>query len=244
MGNERLRSAMDHVGVTIESLAREVQVDPKTVQRWLAGRIPHARHRWSVAERVNEDEEFLWPGARRRPADAMGSLAELVGVYAYRSDVEPNRWWALITGAQSQIDLMGYTLYFLPEQHPDLIRVLSRKCTEGCRIRLLVANPESASMQHREVEEHAPITLSARLQTSLIAFQPLLELEGAQLRYQDVPLYNSVFRFDDEMLVTPHLYATAGHKAPLLHLRRLSPNGLFDRFAEHFEAIWAASDPS
>jgi hypothetical protein len=31
-----------------------------------------------------------------------------------------------------------------------------------------------------------------------------------QLRYQDVPLYNSVFRFDDEMFVTPHLYGTQG----------------------------------
>ncbi|WP_152186426.1 helix-turn-helix domain-containing protein [Segeticoccus rhizosphaerae] len=244
MGNQRLRSAMDHAGVTIEGLARDIEVDPKTVQRWLAGRIPHARHRWAVADRVDEDEEFLWPGARRRPAEALGSVAELVAAYAYRSDAEPSRWWTLITGAQNRIDLMGYTLYFLPEQHPDLIRVLSQKCAAGCRIRMMVASPEAESLQLREVEEHAPITLSARLQTSLIAFKPLLACDGAQLRYQDVPLYNSVFRFDDEMFMTPHLYATPGHKAPLLHLRRLGPNGLFDRFAEHFEAIWAASEPA
>ena len=243
MGNERLRSSMDHVGLTIEGLARDVEVDPKTVQRWIAGRVPHARHRWSVAERVAEDEEFLWPGARRRPTDAVGSTAELVGAYAYRSDVEPSQWWTLITGATTKIDLMGYTLYFLPEQHPDLVRVLSKKCAEGCRIRLLVASPESDTMQHRELEEHAPITLAARLETSLMAFQPLLTCESAELRYQDVPLYNSVFRFDDQMFVTPHLYAMPGHKAPLLHLRRLSANGLFARFVEHFEAIWTTSDP-
>jgi hypothetical protein len=65
-----------------------------------------------------------------------------------------------------------------------------------------------------------------------------MDCDGFELRYQDVPLYNSVFRFDDEMLVTPHLFATPGSMAPLLHLRRLGPRGMFARFSEHFDAIW------
>ena len=67
MGNERLRAAMDRAGITIESVARDVEVDPKTVQRWLGGRIPHARHRWAVAERLDEHEEFFWPDSGNRP---------------------------------------------------------------------------------------------------------------------------------------------------------------------------------
>lgn len=244
MANERLRAVMDRAGLTIEGLARDADVDPKTVQRWLGGRVPHARHRWAVAERVDENEEFLWPGARRRQTDALGAAAELVAAYPYRTDVEPRRWWDLITGAQAQIDLLGYTLYFLPQQHPDLVPVLTDKCKSGCRIRLMVASPGSASLRRRDEEEHEPITLLARLQTSLRAFQPLLTCGGAELRYQDAPLYNSVFRFDDEMFVTPHLYATPGHAAPLLHLRRLGPSGLFSRFAGHFEGIWADSTPA
>jgi hypothetical protein len=70
----------------------------------------------------------------------------------------------------------------------------------------------------------------------------LLDEDGFELRYQDIPLYNSVFRFDDEMLVTPHLMATPGSQAPMLHLRRLSSDGVFSRFAGHFETVWAASD--
>ncbi|OLB77090.1 MAG: hypothetical protein AUI14_17235 [Actinobacteria bacterium 13_2_20CM_2_71_6] len=64
-----------------------------------------------------------------------------------------------------------------------------------------------------------------------------------ELRLQDVPLYNSVFRFDDDMFVTPHLYATPGASAPLLHLRKLGTGGLFSRFADHFDAIWATTTP-
>jgi hypothetical protein len=70
-----------------------------------------------------------------------------------------------------------------------------------------------------------------------------LDCPGVEIRFQDSPLYNSVFRFDDQMLVTPHLYGTQGSAAPLLHLRRLGPNGLFSRFAAHFEAIWAHTTP-
>lgn len=243
MANDRLRTAMDRAGVSAEHLARQIGTDPKTVQRWISGRLPHPRNRWEVAQRLDESVEFLWPEARHRQTDARTAADELVAAYTYRADVEVSRWWNLITGAHSRIDLLGYTLYFLPQQHPELIPVLRDKCEQGCQIRLIVASQESENLRQREEEEHVAITLVARVQSSLAAFRPLLQDGCAQLRYQDAPLYNSIFRFDDEMFVTPHLYATPGHSAPLLHVRRLGDSGLFSRFTSHFEAIWDASEP-
>lgn len=243
MSNERLRLAVARADLSVEQLARQVGVDPKTVQRWLTGRVPHPRHRWSVAELVAENEEFLWPGARRQDADATSAAAELVAAYGYRSELDPKRWWDLITRADRQIDLLGFTLYFLPQQHPELIDVLGAKLDAGCRLRVALANPESQHVVWRDSEEGQAITIVARIQSSLDAFRPLLEHKSASFRFQEAPLYNSVFRFDDEMLVTPHLYATPGHSAPLLHLRRLMPNGLFSRFSTHFEAVWADAVP-
>jgi hypothetical protein len=243
MANERLRAAMDRARVSVEQAARQSGVDPKTVQRWLAGRVPHPRHRWAVAELLDEDEEFLWPGARRRQGDALGAAAEVVGAYAYRADLDAGRWWAFFNRAERQIDLLGYTLYFLPQQHPSLVDVLSEKCERGCKVRIAIADPKSEHVRRRDEEERQPITLVARIRSSLQAFEPLLDCPGADLRFQDVPLYNSVFRFDDEMLVTPHLFGTAGHAAPLLHLRRIGPSGLFSRFAAHFESIWSETQP-
>jgi hypothetical protein len=43
------------------------------------------------------------------------------------------------------------------------------------------------------------------------------------------------------MFVTPHLYGLHGSRAPLLHLRRLGPDGIFANFAAHFEAVWATT---
>jgi transcriptional regulator with XRE-family HTH domain len=241
MANDRLRSALAHHGLTVEGVARLTDVDPKTAQRWVSGRVPHPRHRWRIAAELDEDEEFLWPSARRPQAEGATAAAELVAAYSYRTDVDPNQWWRLITTATKQIDLLGYTLYFLPHQHPQLISVLKAKCEAGCKGRLIMADPDSDQVRRRDEEEREAITLVARIASSMKEFAPLLECTGADLRYQDAPLYNSVFRFDDEMFVTPHLYATPGRAAPLLHLRRLGPNGMFSRFAAHFEGLWADS---
>lgn len=243
VSNERLTATMSASRLSVDELARTVEVDPKTVQRWLSGRTPHRTHRYAVAELLGEAEEYLWPGVSRRPADGQGSAAELVAAYPHRTDLSPHRWWSLFKQAEGQIDLLGYTLYFLPHQHPELVDLLLDKCQQGCRVRIAVADPDSEYVARRDEEEGEAITLVARIQSSLQAFRPLLGNENADLRFQDAPLYNSVFRFDDQMLVTPHLYATPGRAAPVLHLTRLGPSGIFSRFSAHFEAIWSDSRP-
>ncbi|SFC96568.1 hypothetical protein SAMN04487968_1177 [Nocardioides terrae] len=241
MSNERLQAGLARAGLTNEVVADRTGVDPKTVQRWLKGRVPHPRSRFVIAELLEEDEEFLWPGVRR--LDPSTSVAaELVAAYAYRSELDLKRWWEFFVRAERQIDLLGFTLYFLPQQHPGLVDLLGQKIDDGCRIRAALADPSSPHVQWRDDEEHLAITVKVRIKSALDAFAPLIE-RGAEFRFQDAPLYNSIFRFDDEMLLTPHLYATPGHSAPLLHMRRLMSNGLFSRFASHFEAVWSDAKP-
>jgi hypothetical protein len=243
MTNERLHASLARSGLTVEVVADRAEVDPKTVRQWLRGRVPHPRHRWSVAALVGEDEEFLWPDAQRPISDGHASSAELVSTFPRRSNVESSRWRVLINGAKQQIDLLGYTLYFLPQQVPELVEVLAEKCEEGCRVRILMADPDCEQVRLRDEEEQEPITIVARIHTSLRAFEPLRSCSNAELHFQTAPLYNSVYRFDDEMFVTPHLYATPGHSAPLMHFRRLGPNGVFSRFAAHYEGLWSDSRP-
>lgn len=243
MTNERLKVALHRAGLTNETVARAIGVDPKTVDRWLGGRTPHPRHRWAIAVQVGEDEEYLWPDARRSVPSNGGAAAEVVAAYAYRSDLDSHRWWKLFQRAERQIDLLGYTLYFLPQQHPGLADLLREKAKAGCQVRLCLADPESDNVLARDEEEREAITLVARIASTLHWLEPLLEEDGIEARFQQAPLYSSIFRFDDQMLVTPHLYAIPGHAAPLLHLRRLGSNGVFSRFATHFEGIWAHTRP-
>lgn len=65
--NEVLRIAIAAAGETAESLAFQVQVDPKTAGRWISqGRLPHPRHRAAVATVLKRDAAELWPEPYRR----------------------------------------------------------------------------------------------------------------------------------------------------------------------------------
>lgn len=239
MANERLRAAVHRRRATTEAVAVAVGVDPKTVHRWIGGRVPHPRHRWAVARFLHEDAEFLWPGAAKAPDDPTAiARAEIVNAYSFRSDLPTSTWWSLVKRAEKHIDLLGYTLYFLPLQHPELITTLEKKSQDGCEIRMVIADPRSRHVTDRDKEEDLAMTLGVRIQTTMKYLSPLFDCPGFELRAQDRPLYNSVFRFDGEMPVTPHLHATPGSAAPLLHLRRLGSDGLWSRFMSHFDSIW------
>jgi hypothetical protein len=54
----------------------------------------------------------------------------------------------------------------------------------------------------------------------------------------------SVFRFDNDALVTPHLARLVGHDSPLLHVRKYSGSGMFARFSEHAEDLWSRAVPT
>jgi len=245
MSNERLRAAMNRAMVSADEIARVAEVDPKTAYRWLSpGRTPHPRHRWAIAKLLGADEQYLWPDASRRAVGVgAGGSDELVAAYAHRSDVPTAVWWEVFSAATHSIDLLGYTLYFLSLQHPDLVSVMQAKCQAGIKVRAIIADPDSEHVAYRDREERTPLTLGVRIKTTLDAWRPLLVESGFELRYQDAPLYNSVFRFDETMFVTPHLYGVPGSQAPLMHLRRVAANGLYSRFATHFDAIWSASRP-
>src|SRR5215211_2491395 len=99
MANERLRSAMAKAQADVEAITQATGVDPKTVQRWLTGRVPHPRHRFLIADQLGENEEAIWPGARRTQPGGASAAAEIVAAYPFRADVDTGRWWSLIDGA-------------------------------------------------------------------------------------------------------------------------------------------------
>lgn len=235
--NERLRVAMTARGIEIEAVARRVDVDPKTVQRWLGGRLPHPRHRWKLCDILGQSEQELWPGVG---LGASGShhTSEIVAAYAHRADAPSQLWSALLNRVCTNIDLLGYAMLFFPEQHPELAQVIEKKCASGLRVRIALADPDSAEVVARDSLEGLGGTLPARIRSTVGHLKPLFGNTGVELRYHDVPLYNASYRFDDQMLVTPYLYRLHGYQHPLLHLKRLGPAGIFESYAQQFEAIW------
>jgi transcriptional regulator with XRE-family HTH domain len=241
MRNERLRAALTRSGVSIGELAEFCQVDPKTVQRWLGGRVPFPRHRLKLAQRLGVEESYLWPEAAG-PA-AAGNAAEIMGAYAHRANVPLQLWQTLLTGARNKIDLVGCALLFFPEQHPNLTQLIREKGHAGCMTRLAVADPDGAHTSERDEMEGLGGTLPDRIRTTLKHFVEVDGAPGFEARLHDVHLYAAMYRFDDDLIVTPYLVGAHGYQHPALHLRRLGPSGLFEQYAGQIDYVWQRSRP-
>jgi transcriptional regulator with XRE-family HTH domain len=222
-------------------LAEFLDVHPNTVNRWTTGAsVPHPHRREDIAERLNVPASRLWPEV----VEPSPALAEILNAYPHRSDAPSEVWADIIRHGSEQVDFVGYAMGFVLDNDPRMAQRLIGLESLGARIRICLADPDCYQVQARDAEEQLNGTLKGRIVNSLAMFRNALDgLVGAEIRLHEAPLYNSVFRFGNQMLVTPHLYGTLGSQAPLLHLQRRDGDGLFDRFAHHFELIWASANP-
>ena len=60
---------------------------------------------------------------------------------------------------------------------------------------------------------------------------------------QRATLYNSIFVYDEEMLINQHVYGMYGYMAPILHLRKIEGGDFFDMYIQSFERVWEISTP-
>ncbi|WP_424213545.1 DUF5919 domain-containing protein [Streptomyces sp. BI20] len=237
--NHALRRAMASAKMTERQLADVCGVDAKTVGRWIAdpARIPHARHRWAAGDALGEEESTLWPNAVRS-ALATGPDKEVVQVFPYRSAAPAALWRSLVTKSRRELVFAGYTNYFLWLEQANFAGALRRKAQAGCRVRFLIGDPDSPVTEAREAEEGVPLTLSTRIAVTLAELEKLRDVPAIEGRFETGHVNLSVFRFDDEMIVTPILARHVGHDSPMMHLRRCRADGMFDRFAAHVEELW------
>ncbi|MYV52661.1 XRE family transcriptional regulator [Streptomyces sp. SID3212] len=243
--NERLHSVLAQRGVPPESLAEVCEVDPKTVGRWLGGRVPHPRHRFRVAQHLRVEETFLWP----TPQPAVGNPGakldtELVGTYPNRASVPRDTWLSLLQGARQEIALLVFSGTFFAQSNPRVAKMLAERAAAGVRVRLCFGDSAGQAVATRGREEGiGGDTLAAKIRASLTYYRPLLSETACEVRLHDTTLYTSLFRYDDTLLANPHVWGQPASANPVLHLKRVDAAGWFDNYAQSFEAVWAGARP-
>ena len=81
--------------------------------------------------------------------------------------------------------------------------------------------------------------MAGRVAAVLARYRPLADV--VQIRLHDTPLYNSIYRFDDELLVNLHVYGLLAY-TPCVHIRRIAGQ-FFNTYLESFERVWASARP-
>lgn len=238
MPNEQLRATMADRGMTAQALAEAVEVDPKTVERWLnADRVPFTRFAVRVGQVLEVDPVTLWPTLRRgRVGKSVPS--DVVAVYAQRAEVSPATWRDFFAQAGSAIDILVYAANHLHESVPGFGQMLAVKARAGVRIRVALGDPAAPQIAQRGAEEPFGHGIESRCELALLHYRPLLDIPGVEIRTHGTTLYNSIYRVDDEALVNTHLWGANAFTAPIWHLRKRDGGGLFHAYTQSFEQVW------
>lgn len=230
--NESLRRALLRARLTEEDVAARLQVDPKTVRRWLEGRVPYARHRWILASTLGLDEADLWPqldSSRSWPP-------EVQAVYPRCEDVPRENWLRLFGLARERIDILAVSGLFLAAD-PDVWAIMVGQATAGVKERICLRNPEA-------LDDEPPESLSASpadIENALARFASLPQYGDVEVRVHAKQLNSSIYRADGESLVTSGIYGIPPTQIPVLHLSQTRDGDLFESYLKSFEDVWASA---
>lgn len=243
MANERLRAALLERGVTPDQLAAAVEVDVKTIERWITrNRTPYRRHRYAVAAFLKMEESYLWPDALSAEQVAGASESEILNVFPHRWTV-PNELWArLFESAEREIGVLVYSGLFVSEDM-GIQRIFRSKADAGVRVRILLGDPASEQVAQRGADEGVDEAMAAKIKNALVMYKPLRAVDGIEFRLHDTILYNSIYRADEQLLVNTHIYGYTASHAPVLQLRRVAGGTMVNNYLDSFEKVWDRATP-
>src|ERR1700685_1352262 len=117
-----------------DDVAARLGVDPKTVRRWLSGRVPYPSSRAALANLVGADEADLWPEARG-PLTGRSRPEELGAIYPHRWAIPRDVWARFLESAEHEIGVLAYSALFLAED-AGLLGIINNKARNVARGRI------------------------------------------------------------------------------------------------------------
>src|SRR4051794_20485236 len=242
MPNDRLRDALHRQGLTALSIAELVGVDPKTAERWITqDRVPYPKYRSAIAAHLRESETYLRPAAYSPERTSQVAQSELVHIYPRRGAVPNEIWQRLLDQANRQVGILVYGGLCLPEQNPRWVSTLREKAEGGVQVEILLGDPDGNQVAERGADEGIGDSMASKVRNVLAFYKELRDLDNVAIYFHNTTLYNSIYRFDDDMLVNTHLYGTPAAYAPVLHLRRLAGGELFENYTSSFNRVLSRS---
>jgi hypothetical protein len=239
--NQRLHDAICESGKRLKDVAEAVDADAKTVERWITtGRLPRLAAQQKVSKLLGVPESVLWPDA---PGVAYGT-SELVGIYPTRKELPPATVSSMLEAAHEHIDVLAYAALWLWDTVPQFTGRIVQKIGDGASVRICLGDPQSDAVALRGQEESAGDGMASRCHIAVNYAAVIQRANPEAVRQSCAVLYNSIFRFDDEVLVNAHFWGNPAADSPVYHFRRHGANGIATNAIASFERVWEDAQPA
>jgi hypothetical protein len=247
--NEALRERVRGRNLSDRRFADGVGVSLKTVHRWLADLDHHVREENArrAAEILGCTPHDLWPqqyppsAETHPPAGCVKPFKPTV--YATRSQIPVGLWQEHFVDAQHSVDILVFAATFLFDTVDGFVDTLVDATERGITVRLLIGDPEGASMILRGQEEDIGEAVIARCRTTVELLASRATISGLQIRMHQTTLYTSMFRVDDDMIVNFHIYGSPGRNNPVMVFARADEPRLWATFNQAFDRVWDNAKP-
>ena len=235
--NETLCRALIRARLSQEDLAAELQVDPKTVRRWLEGRLPYPRHRWALAALLDTDEAELWPQLRTRRS----LPSEIRAVYPRLDRVPREIWLDLFGAARHDIGILAFG-GLSHAGDSEVMTLVASRAGLGAKVRVCLVDMDASDGSEPGAEQGSG-TQVEQIRSALAADPPLPRGGEVLIRLRRGVLYQSIYRADNRLLVAQHAYGVAPGRVPVLYLQSTDDGDLAAAYLESFERAWAEARP-
>jgi transcriptional regulator with XRE-family HTH domain len=237
--NEPLRQALLRAGLREDDVAAQLGVDPKTVRRWLTGRVPYPSSRAALANLVGANEAELWPDAGG-PLTSRTRPEELAAVYPHRWAIPRDVWKRFFESAEHEISVLAYSALFLAED-AGMLAIIADKARSGVRVRLALGDPDGACVAQRGQDEGIGDAMPAKVRNALTLYRATLKVENVEIRLHDTVLYNSLYLTDDQLFVNQHTYGLPAAHSPVFCFRDVTTAGMAAVYLTSFDRVWESA---
>ena len=231
--NEPLCRAMIGAGLGEEDVAARLEVDTKTVRRWLEGRVPYRRHRWALAALLQVSDTDLWPQLR----GGEGRPGEVLAVYPHRDQVPDVVWLRVLASATREIAILARSGRFLAGV-PGALDVVRQRAEAGTRVRICVRDPGAPA-----APEPGCVEAEGGAGEPLGLFGSLRASGDVQIRLHRVDHYSGLISSDAQLLALQAAFGIPSGRCPVLHLQQRGDSGMFAVYQDLFERLWSGAEP-
>ena len=238
--NTALRKALAEAQLTETDVAAHLGVDPKTVRRWLSGQRPYPRHRWALTELLQVEEATLWAPSSQEAETHTLTSEHVQRVYAHRWQVPREAWRDMFSAAEQEIRILVYSGLFLADD-AGIMELLAERAKDRVKIRILLGDPESKTVNQRGIEEQIGESMAARVNNSSLLFRVLQEIDNVEIRTHSTTLYNSIYSTEQKIFVNQHIYGLPAAKCPVFEISRFASPGISEFYLKSFNLTWEDS---